>query len=154
MNGNPLKALSVRMPWAWFIVHARKTIENRTWQCHYRGRIAIHASKLPTSGRLYDEACDDFYSGKAMALDGGVDLSKWPTPITMDMFVQQSGAIVGTARIVDCLGPERGRNLPWFVGPYGLVLEDVRPTPIIPCRGALGLWTVPPEVERRIREAL
>lgn len=149
-----MKALSVRMPWAWFIVHAGKTIENRTWRCHYRGRIAIHASKLPTSGRLYEEAIDDFYAGKAMALEGGVDLRKHPTPIKMDMLVAQSGAIVGTARIVDCIEPDRGRNLPWFVGPYGLVLEDVRPAPIIPCRGALGLWTVPPDVERRILEAL
>ena len=144
-----MKCLSIRQPWAWFIVNAGKTIENRTWRCHYRGRIAIHASKLPTSGRRYEEAIDDFYAGKAMALDGGVDLRKLG-PITMDMLVAQSGAIVGTARIVDCVTESAS---PWFVGPYGLVLEDVRPTPVIPCRGSLGLWTVPPEVERRILEA-
>jgi len=148
-----VKAISIRQPWAWFIINAGKVIENRTWRCHYRGPIAIHASKLPTSGRLYEDAIDDFYDGKGMALRSGVDLSKpnWTTPITMGMFVEQSGAIVGTARIVDCVTESPS---PWFVGPYGLVLEDVRPTPVIPCRGALGLWTVPPDVERRILEAV
>jgi hypothetical protein len=141
-----MKALSIRQPWAWLIVHADKNIENRTWRCHYRGPIAIHASKLPASGKRYEQAIDDFYVGKAMALKGGVNLRKLG-PVTMDMLVEQSGAIVGTARIVDCV--TEGQS-PWFVGPFGIVLEDVRPTPIIPCRGALGLWTVPPDVERQM----
>ena len=40
----PQPALSVRQPWAWALLHGGKTIENRTWRRHYRGRIWIHAS--------------------------------------------------------------------------------------------------------------
>ena len=39
-----MKALSVRQPWAWAIIHAGKDIENRSWNTHFRGSIGIHAS--------------------------------------------------------------------------------------------------------------
>jgi hypothetical protein len=40
-------------------------------------------------------------------------------------------------------------------GRYAWLLEDVRqlPTPV-PCRGALGLWQVPPDVEAMVRQQL
>ena len=38
-------ALSVRQPWAWALLYGGKTIENRKWTTHYRGRIWIHASE-------------------------------------------------------------------------------------------------------------
>ncbi len=47
------------------------------------------------------------------------------------------GGIVGTAEIVDCV---EASNSPWFVGPFGLVLENVQPMPFIPVKGALGLF--------------
>jgi hypothetical protein len=40
-----MKALSIRPPWAWAILHLGKTIENRTWKTRYRGPILLHASK-------------------------------------------------------------------------------------------------------------
>ena len=41
----PLKALSIRQPWAWLIVNGFKDVENRNWRTHWRGRLLIHASK-------------------------------------------------------------------------------------------------------------
>ena len=38
-----MKALTVRQPWAWAIVHAGKRIENRTRRTNFRGRFYIHA---------------------------------------------------------------------------------------------------------------
>lgn len=35
-----VKALSVRQPWAWAIVHAGKDVENRNWPTPHRGRLA------------------------------------------------------------------------------------------------------------------
>ena len=37
---------------------------------------------------------------------------------------------------------------PWWFGPVGWILADVRPlaTPV-PCKGAQGLWVVPPRIE-------
>ena len=37
-------ALSVRAPWAWLIIHGRKTIENRDWNTGYRGRFLVHST--------------------------------------------------------------------------------------------------------------
>ena len=41
-----MKALTVRQPWAWAIIHAGKDIENRTRNIagDYRGPLAIHSS--------------------------------------------------------------------------------------------------------------
>ena len=38
-----MKAITVRQPWAWAIVHGGKTIENRALAWSYRGPLAIHA---------------------------------------------------------------------------------------------------------------
>ena len=49
-----MKAISIRPPWAWAILHAGKDIENRTWKTKIRGTIAIHASQ--TMSRPYYES--------------------------------------------------------------------------------------------------
>lgn len=43
----------------------------------------------------------------------------------------------------------------WFFGPVGYVLRDViaLPTPV-QCKGALGFWTLPADVEANVREQL
>ena len=40
-----MKALSIRQPWAWHIIHDGKDIENRKWPTNYRGWFLIHAAK-------------------------------------------------------------------------------------------------------------
>jgi len=42
-----MKALSIKQPWAYFIARGIKTIEIRSWQTHYRGRLLICASQTP-----------------------------------------------------------------------------------------------------------
>ena len=56
-----IKALSVRQPWAWLIIHAGKDIENRSEASarnmgEYRGPLAIHAAKGMTRTE-YQDAC-------------------------------------------------------------------------------------------------
>lgn len=61
-------------------------------------------------------------------------------------------AIIGIVEVVDSV--EKGRSK-WFMGPCGLVLRNARPLEKpVPCTGKLGLWNVPPEVERRVRRRL
>lgn len=36
-----MKALSVRAPWWWFILHAAKDIENRDWSTRFRGTVYL-----------------------------------------------------------------------------------------------------------------
>jgi len=40
-----MKALSIRQPWAWAIIHAGKDVENRTWKTKMTGEFLVHASK-------------------------------------------------------------------------------------------------------------
>lgn len=39
------RVLTVRQPWAAAIIHGGKSVENRTWQTRYRGRLWIHAGQ-------------------------------------------------------------------------------------------------------------
>src|SRR5262249_11050532 len=44
-------ALSLKQPWATLLVHGLKTIEVRRWQTVRRGRVLIHAARLPDDRR-------------------------------------------------------------------------------------------------------
>ena len=40
-----MKAITISQPYATLIADGRKWVENRNWQTHYRGELAIHAGK-------------------------------------------------------------------------------------------------------------
>lgn len=125
----PMRALSIRQPWAWFILHAGKDIENRAWPTKVRGRILVHAAKGMTEG--------EYEYGVDAAISAGADLRAMPSWRDIPR-----GEIVGSVNIVDCV---EDSDSPWFVGRYGFVLRD--PRPIVgtraPWRGALGFFGVP-----------
>jgi hypothetical protein len=126
-----MKALSVKQPWAWAIMHAGKMIENRPRRTHLREVIAIHASLAPARG------WEPWYPPRAPKVPPS---EKWVL-----------GAILGFVEIVDCVEEHRSK---WFLGPFGYVLANPRPLrKPVACKGALGFWTVPPETLRRCRLA-
>lgn len=47
-----------------------------------------------------------------------------------------------------------GLDLRWWMGGYALVLADIEPTPRLPCRGMLGLWTPPNDVHEQLELAV
>jgi hypothetical protein len=127
-----MKALTIRQPWAWAILHAGKDIENRNWPTRLRGRIAVHAASSLRRAEYFDFL--EYY---------GALVGSWGVP---DVIVPAHealslGAIVGTVEIVDCVSESAS---PWFMGDFGFVLRNpvVLPEPI-PCKGALGFWEVP-----------
>lgn len=61
------------------------------------------------------------------------------------------GGVVGVARIVDCVTEMDSR---WFFGRYGFVLRDAIPLPLIPCRGQLGFFSLPEDVNMQVAAAL
>jgi hypothetical protein len=130
-----MKALSIRQPWAWAILHAGKDIENRDWRTTFRGTIAVHAAK----GMTLDEYAGfiDFF--------GQFSGADFPDP---DQLAR--GCVVGLVDIVDCVSYYTSD---WFQGDYGFVLANPR-TLVKPiyCKGALGLWDVPAEIERQIKD--
>lgn len=122
-----MKAISIRQPHAWAILHAGKDIENRDRRWNLRGRVVIHASATMTRDEI-------------AAIDAMADT--WPVPARADFRARGLlGALVGTVEIVDCV---RSHSSPWFFGPFGLVLREPRPfTKPIPYKGALGVMDVP-----------
>jgi ASCH domain len=132
-----MKALSIRAPWWWFILHGGKDIENRTWTTHYRGPVLIHASKWWN----HDEAFDDATRAADIAHGNGHAL---PEGLTLGQMREAGGHIVGRATIVDCVTSSAS---PWFFGPVGFVLRDpiAFATPIR-FKGALQLFDVPEEI--------
>jgi len=116
-----MKALSIRQPWAWLILHAGKDIENRTWRTAYRGPLLIHA------GKTFDAKGYDYV---ACSFDQ-IDL---PLPHNL-----RFGGFVGVATLADCVTES---DSPWFEGPYGFVLAAARDMPLIEYPGRLGLFDV------------
>lgn len=165
-----MKALTLTCPWAHAIAHWGKLIENRTW-APPRGlighRFAIHAGKSPyrlgsdtrlhIGGREADdlaEALDYARRASGMALDAPQVTNGW--------LHERSSSILCTARLwgwVHVAGTGSSPDMQvhdllrdnWFVGPYGWVLTDVvtLATPV-PCKGAQGLWALPPDVEAAV----
>jgi hypothetical protein len=85
-----MKALSVRQPWAWMIMHAGKPLENRTWQRSMRGRVLIHAAKGMTR--------DEYEAGRQTLLrihDGQIDL---PPMAELEL-----GGFVGSVHLSGCV---------------------------------------------------
>lgn len=130
MNNNP-PALSIRQPWAWLIIHAGKDIENRTWPTRFRGWFLIHAAKGMTRNE-YAEAFD--------VLDEIETTGQMAIP-SFDELKLQCGGIVGMAKLGNCV---TGSDSPWFFGPYGFVIDEVKPLPFRVCKGALGFFRVDP----------
>lgn len=131
MTAPPSRALSVRQPWAWAIIHAGKDIENRSEGAvrsmpSNLGWIAIHASKGMTQ-REYEDA-------RSFMASIGVTC---PPPAEL-----VRGAIIGS---VDVRAVASASTSPWFFGPCGLVMTDARPCEPVPASGALGVFEWFPE---------
>jgi len=121
-----MKALSIRQPWAWLILHAGKDIENRDWQprnpaLRFRGTCLIHA------GIAVHPINDELRAW--VRATSGVDL-----PRSEQL---PRGGIVGQVDVIDVV---RESSSPWFEGPCGLVLANAKPLPFISCRGCLGFF--------------
>lgn len=150
-----MKAISIRQPWAWLITRpdltdraARlrelaagriKTIENRTWATKFRGPVALHASASMTRTEYADVL--DF-----LMRDPALKPIYHAMP-HFDEMRKQCGGIVGTALLQDCIDDSQS---PWYMGQFGFVLADIRPLPLIPCKGALQFFNVPDEVLHQI----
>jgi hypothetical protein len=149
-----MKALSVRPPWAQFIVWGVpltkivdlgegrstveldgrvffKNVENRTWKLpegfQLPQRIYIHASKRDDPIEAVLDMC----------------VKKIGLPFMMVMHMSSPmlgrGAIIGEVDIVDCIQDSKS---PWAVpGQYHFVLANPKAYKVpIPCRGKLGFF--------------
>lgn len=142
-----MKTLSVRQPWAEWILHGCETrfggnpvkdVENRTWPTKYKGPLLIHASK--TFDRMV----------------GAQDLSFIREPVIPKPDDCIRGAIVGIVELIKC---ERNYPSPWYQGEWAWVLDNAEHFPPVPYKGRLGLFEVdwrefPPESRWTIEDWL
>lgn len=133
MDKQPMKALTVRQPWAWAIFHAGKDIENRDWALprYMRGQVvAIHSAKGMTRAE-YEE-------GREFIENVGRAFGKYKHVPPSERLLR--GHILGTVRIIGCVTESASA---WFMGEYGFVLSDAKLLAIpLPVKGALGFWDV------------
>lgn len=131
-----MKALSIRAPWWWAILHAGKDIENRDWPTKFRGRALLHASKWWSLSGVQD---DMGMVSHAYRQSGGEPCD---CGVTYRQMRDLGGHIVGSVEIADCVEQS---DSPWFFGRYGFVLRDPIAFDVpIPCRGALGFFAPGP----------
>lgn len=140
----PMRALTIRQPYADAIVHVdhprwgRKRIENRSWPippAFVGTRIMIHAGK----------------AGDRRALDAGI----LPGP-------DARGAVIGTARLASCHLDSANCRTSWpkpACGPWAelevfhWVLDDVQALPVpVPVNGLQKLWTPSEDVQQAVRD--
>lgn len=146
-----MKALSLRQPWATAVAIGVKQWETRSWRPRdLPGRIAIHASanrNLRMDGFAILWANADI---RRAFTNAGFDLIQWDNWDRLPF-----GAIIATCS-VDALapaewvaaGPAEQLLGDFSEGRSGWRLTGVQPlTQPIPCKGHLGLWTIPPNIE-------
>jgi hypothetical protein len=122
-----MKAISIKQPWAWMIIHGGKNVENRTWHTNYRGPILIHASKkFDRDGYLW------ILENAPKLFSPGFVFPGWNN--------YQCGGIVGKADLV--MEVRSCTFSPWMFGPWGFVLENPKSIDFIPCKGQLGIFNI------------
>ena len=173
-----MRALTVRQPYAWAIMHGGKDVENRSRNIagSYRGPIAITASVQYAPGRRGSHliAGDIDFERDQSGYLARSERFAWPYRVP----ARERGVILGLVDLVSvhhaawnpawpdtCYHPEDAdrpygqyvkRCSPWALAEnWHLVLANPRPLPTpIPVRGRLGLWTLPDDVAAQVEEAL
>ena len=146
-----MRALTVTQPYAGLLVSGIKRIENRTRKiispAHFGTTIAIHASR---------------------EIDNDIVENMKLRSFTLPKGALTTGAILGVAELCGMIDLENGGRLsdffddddvadqlPWLSGPIVYVLGAPRMfTKPISCKGMLGLWTFPPNVQAMIDEQM
>jgi hypothetical protein len=160
--GERWPVLTVRNPWAWSIAHGGKSPENRGWHMAYRGPLWLHAgarSRWDPAGAenlLVRTAWREHFEAQDRAVPPLRRGTEWMAFGAVIALVH----VVGCHHAVDCRDfgdwPECRMCSPWALNDqFHIELADVRSLPRPPeCRGSLGLWRLPPEIEQEARGQL
>lgn len=133
-------ALSLKQPWATLLAHGIKTIEVRRWPTTRRGRILIHAARIP---------------------DPRPEAWKHVQPDLLE-HARQNGGIVGAGELTGCIAyrnreafaADRDRHLnelAWFEerGLFGFTFARLGPLPFRPYPGWVRFFPVEASPPRR-----
>jgi hypothetical protein len=165
-----MRALTLTQPWAGLVASGLKLVENRPRSILRREdfgqRFALHASRVidePVYRRIREIApelhLDEHLTEEQLPL--WYRLSRVTSAVIGVATVERAVIEWRDGSIVDRHGVnggpvvDLGDQRRWFFGEVGYVLRDVQPlAEPVPCRGALGFWTLPAEVAARVEELL
>jgi activating signal cointegrator 1 len=148
-----MKGLSLWQPYATLIAIGAKTIETRSWGTTFRGLLAIHATKaFPASAKNLCMGTPFMDALMCAGYSGTYELPR--AAIVAVANLHRVGEI---RRGADGAVIVHGRELPiegdelafgdYTPGRRGWVLTNVGALKDpVPCKGARGLWDVPPDV--------
>ena len=157
-----MRGLSLTQPYASLVAAGSKAIETRSWRTDYRGPVAIHAAKTMSSWARFMCGTTTFQAGLWGKELDAADLTPAINRLPL-------GAIVAVARLDNCVSTNERSRMPrpsikdafelvfgdYSPDRFAWFLADVRALPEpIPCKGALGLWTIPDDVLDRITAQL
>ena len=128
-----MRAISLRQPWATWVVQGKKTMEIRTWTVSYRGPMAIHASQTVNREVCRANGIDP----DRLTLGGVVGLVDLVDVIELDASSFQANQSRHMAQgMFDA--PRAGERL------YGWVLQNAQElADPIPYHGRIGLFNLP-----------
>lgn len=158
-NSQPLKAITIRQPFAFLAAHGIKPVENRNGPSIagqarklVGKRLAVHVSEWWNLKAFREAGYELPQSGRSALADTAVAVR--PFDLICSMLKTQRGHIIGTAILGRVI--EHGDGDPMNLDPcrtadrFGLVFREQRLVTPVKCRGALGLWTVPDDVARAV----
>lgn len=149
-----MRAITLRRPWAGAVAHLGKRIENRSRPCPglVGERIAIHA------GKGHDGEGAVWAAHTAGTDNPGADLDAQgivAVATVVGYIDARDPDNIGASNFLTAVAAQSTMASPWWSGPCGWVLADVVALPVpVPCRGALGVWRLPPDVEAAVRAQL
>jgi hypothetical protein len=168
-----IPALTVRPPWAWCFtapVRKPKRIENRGREMTHRGPLWLHAGSRARWDRV---GADSPLVQEAWLEATGIP--RIPHATARDIGLHRNsdlipfGAVTAMLEVAGChhsdecmfpasqeLPGVRSGCSPWAArGQWHIETELIRTLPEpVPCRGNLGLWRLPEDVERAVRAQL
>lgn len=144
-----MHALSLLQPWASLVAIGAKRVETRSWGTKHRGPLLIHASL-----------------GKEAMLELPPDLEELMVSYLHKAGVYGAlprGVILAVVRLADVQRIPENIALPYSErqfgdftpGRFAWFMEELHRLPIpIPCRGSLGVWSVPADISKAVRDSL
>lgn len=149
-----LLALTMLQPWPrmFLLEDDPKLLENRDWTPHRRmiGQwIALHGGRKPKAAEDFDAIREALDWINARVWGGEEDPEEWAEERAItEMCVSGIFAVARIARVV------QQSDSPWWIGPYGWLLEDLTPLKPIQCPGSRRLWDVPANIRAQIVKQL
>ena len=141
----PMRGLSLWNPWGWALFRCGKDLENRPWNCAFRGWLAIQIAKRWD----FDEIMRTM-----LVIDDAMKASNQPPlkAVDFDEMKKQCSHVIGLVRIDKWL-PTHCFKSPWAYeeGYAAHIAEAVEIEPV-PCKGKQGLFYLPLDVEPIVRE--